>query len=165
MVSEEDNGGARQLYRVQPPPWRPSPPRHYHLAFSETFTVIEGQLDLYLGSARRHVVLSPGESVTAAMGELHTFANERSRPSIITVETKPAGGVVKAFRLAYGVANQGGAGPDGLPRNPLTRLLFIRISEGFLPNVPLLLQRLVLNTADAVAGMSGLKKCLAKYLA
>jgi hypothetical protein len=27
----------------------------------------------------------------------------------MTVDTRPAGGVVKAFQLAYGVANAGGA--------------------------------------------------------
>jgi hypothetical protein len=39
LVSEEDNGGARQLYRVYLPTHRPSPRLHYHLAFAEKFTL------------------------------------------------------------------------------------------------------------------------------
>jgi hypothetical protein len=94
---------------------------------------------------------------------LHTFANERDEAAVITVETKPAGGVVKAFQLAYGVANYGGAANDGLPRNPLVRLLFIRISQGFVPGVPLPLQKAVLGVAAFIARVTGVEKKLKKY--
>ena len=33
LESEYDNGGKRQVYRVELPPHRPSPPLHYHVAF------------------------------------------------------------------------------------------------------------------------------------
>jgi mannose-6-phosphate isomerase-like protein (cupin superfamily) len=115
LVSEEENGGALQLYRVHLPPHRPSPPLHFHLAFSETFAVQEGHLAMYLGGERRHVVLGPGESLTAQLGQPHTFANQTDLPRIMTVETKPPGGVVRAFQLAYAVANDGGAAKDGCP--------------------------------------------------
>ena len=61
------------------------------------------------------------------------------------------------------MANDGGAGKDGLPRNPLVRLVFIKTSEGFLPHVPLLFQKLVLGLAGLIARVSGVKKRLAKY--
>src|SRR6266567_2472299 len=103
LISEEENGGTRQLNRVHIPPRRPSPPLHYHTAFTETFQVIQGALDMYLGRERNHLVLNPPESLTAQIGQLHTFANERDAATVITIETKPAGGVVKAFQLAYGI--------------------------------------------------------------
>jgi mannose-6-phosphate isomerase-like protein (cupin superfamily) len=123
LVSKEENGGTRQLYQVHLPPGRPSPPFHYHLKFTETFSVIEGALDLYLGREHRHIVLNARQSVTAEICQVHTFANERDTSAVITIQTKPAGGVVRAFQLAYGVANDGGAAKDGLPRNPLVRLI------------------------------------------
>lgn len=43
LVSEEDNGGVRQLYQVRLPPRRRSPPLHYHLRLTETFSVMEGR--------------------------------------------------------------------------------------------------------------------------
>ncbi|MFY9529038.1 MAG: cupin domain-containing protein [Candidatus Acidiferrales bacterium] len=119
LVSEEENDGSRQLYQVRLPPRRPSPPFHYHLKFTETFLVIEGALDIYLGRERRHILLNPQESLTAKIEQVHTFANERDESTVITSETKPAGGVVRAFQLAYGVANDRGAAKDGLPRNLL----------------------------------------------
>src|SRR5260370_10870896 len=97
-------------------------------------------LDVYFGRERRHGLLKPRESVTAQIGRLHTFANERDEAAVITVETKPAGGVVKGFQLAYGVANHRGAANDGLPRHPLVRLLFIRSSQGSVSRRPISLR-------------------------
>jgi mannose-6-phosphate isomerase-like protein (cupin superfamily) len=92
LASEEDNGGARQLYQVFLPPMRPSPPLHYHIAFTETFKVVQGSLDFYLGRERKHLLLNTGDNVTAEIRQLHTFANERDQAAVITVETTPAGG-------------------------------------------------------------------------
>jgi hypothetical protein len=108
-------------------------------------------------------LLNPHESLTAEIGQVHTFANERDKSTVITIETKPAGGLVKAFQLAYGVANDGGATKDGLPRNPLVRLIFIRNSEGFLSQVSLAIQKVVFSLAAFIAGATGVEKRLAKY--
>jgi mannose-6-phosphate isomerase-like protein (cupin superfamily) len=164
LVSEEENGGTRQLYQVHLPPRRLSPPLHYHLAFAEALCVIRGALDLYLGRERKHVVLNPQESLTAQTGQLHTFGNERDTSTVITIETKPAGGVVRAFQVAYGIANDGGATTDGLPRNPIVRLVFIRMSEGFLPHIPVVVQKAVLGVAAFVARVTGIERRLTRYL-
>jgi mannose-6-phosphate isomerase-like protein (cupin superfamily) len=96
LVSEEENGGAWQLYEVRllPPP--AGPPLHYHVDFIETFTVKQGKLDIYVDKEQKHLPLEPGESATAQIGRLHRFANGHDEPVIFTVETRPAGGVVKA---------------------------------------------------------------------
>jgi hypothetical protein len=52
---------------------------------------------------------------------------------IFTIKTQPAGRVVKAFRLPYGIANDGGAAKDGLPKNPAARLVFGKSTQGYLP--------------------------------
>jgi mannose-6-phosphate isomerase-like protein (cupin superfamily) len=164
LIREEENGGGQQLYRVALPPRRPSPPLHYHIAFTETFTVVEGTLDMYLGRERGHVRLKPEQSATAHIGQPHTFANDSDEPCIMTVRTRPAGGVIKAFQLAYAVANDGGAAKDGLPKNPIIRLRFIQISQGFLPGIPLALQKLVLGMAGLLSKATGIEKRLQRYL-
>jgi len=55
LLGENETDGIRQLYQVSLPPRRPSPPVHYHLAFTETFSALEGKLDLYLGRERKHL--------------------------------------------------------------------------------------------------------------
>ncbi|HMG84096.1 MAG TPA: hypothetical protein VK574_00045 [Terracidiphilus sp.] len=82
----------------------------------------------------------------------------------MTVETVPAGGVVKAFELAYGVANEGGAAKDGLPKNPIVRLRFIEISQGFLPGVPPGLQRALFGAAALAARLTGVEQRLRRYM-
>jgi mannose-6-phosphate isomerase-like protein (cupin superfamily) len=158
LEGEQEGGGVRQLYAVRVPPRRPSPPMHYHVAFAERFTVMEGALDFYLGRERRRVTLGPGQSVTAEMGQPHTFGNDRDEWTTFTVETRPPGGVVAAFQMAYAVANAGGAAKDGLPRNPIVALVFIQTSQGFLPGVPLFLQRGLFALAGWVARVGGINR-------
>jgi mannose-6-phosphate isomerase-like protein (cupin superfamily) len=165
LVSEEDNDGTLQIYRVVLPPYRAGPPLHYHTAFRETFAVEEGTLDIYVGRKRTHIVLRPGDRATAQIGQPHTFANHSGERTVIRVETKPAGGVVRAFQLAYAVANEGRASEDGLPRNPLLRLRFIQISQGFLPGIPLWLQKAAFGMAALLSRITGVETRVRRYLA
>jgi quercetin dioxygenase-like cupin family protein len=127
LVSEEGNGGDEyQLYKVQLPSRQSGPPLHYHVDFAETFTVNEGKLDIYLGKDRKHLLLQTGDNATAEIKQPHKFANHHDEPVIFTVQTKPPGGVVKAFQFAYGIANDGGGDADGLSGNPIARLVFIK---------------------------------------
>src|SRR5258708_18841709 len=125
LVSEEENSSACQLYEVCLPPRCRSRPLHYHVDFIETFTVKQGQLDIYVDRDQRRLLLLPGDSATAHIRQPNRFANDHDEPVIFTIKTEPAGGGVKAFQLAYGIANDGGAAKDGLPKNPVARLVFV----------------------------------------
>jgi mannose-6-phosphate isomerase-like protein (cupin superfamily) len=151
-------------YKIFLPPFRPSPPLHYHIDFTETFTVVEGELDFYVGKEEKLVKLTAGQSATAGLNELHRFANDHPAPVTFTVEAKPAGGIVNAFQLAYGVANDGGADEVGLPRNKLTRLYFVWLSGGYLANVPLFLQKAAMRSAIFLLSLTGRRAKLDKYL-
>jgi quercetin dioxygenase-like cupin family protein len=160
----EGSKDSYQRYQVVLPPRRPSPPLHYHLAFTETFTVMDGTLTMYLGREKQKSTLTAGQSLTAEVGVCHTFSNDRDEPCTMSVTTRPAGGVVNAFRLAYGIANEGGSAADGLPKNPLVRLRFIQISQGFIPQLPLIIQKLLLSLAEKIARWSGLERRVQSFL-
>jgi hypothetical protein len=69
LVSEEENSGACQLYefvcrRAQSAASLPG-------GFIETFTVKQGQLDIYVGRDRKHLLLLPGDSATAHVRQPH----------------------------------------------------------------------------------------------
>lgn len=163
LVSEEENDGACQLYEVRLPPHRPSPPLHYHVDFIETFTAKQGKLDFYLDREQKHLVLQPGESATARIRQPHRFANDHDEPVTFTIKTEPAGGVVKAFQLAYGIANDGGAAKDGLPKNPIARLVFVKTTQGYLPGIPRALQHIIFSAAALIAKVAGLEKGWRSY--
>jgi mannose-6-phosphate isomerase-like protein (cupin superfamily) len=165
LVSDDDNSGACQLYEVRLTAHRPGPPLHYHVDFIETFTVKHGQLDIYLNKDQKRVLLQPGESATAHLRQPHRFANDHDEPVTFIIETKPAGGVVKAFQLAYGIANDGGAARDGLPKNPIARLVFFKTTQGYLPSIPRAIQRIVFECAELLARAIGLEKRWQVYFA
>ena len=165
LVSDEENNGVCQLYEVFLPPHRPSPPPHYHVDFTETFTVKQGKLDFYVDSDQKHLLLQPGESTTAQIRQPHRFANNHDEAVIFTIKTKPAGGVVKAFQLAYGISNDGGAARDGLPKNPIARLVFAKTTQGYLPAIPRAIQRIVFGCAALLARAVGLEKKWQVYFA
>jgi hypothetical protein len=50
--------------------------------------------------------------------------------------------------MAYGIANDGAAAPDGLPKNLIARLVFVKTAQGYLPNIPLALQKLTFGCAE-----------------
>jgi len=52
-----------------------------------------------LGRELRRLLLKPSESVTPEIRQPHIVAKERDEAAVITVETTPAGGVMKAFQL------------------------------------------------------------------
>jgi Cupin domain len=133
--------------------------------FIETFTVKRGKLDIYLDRDEKHLLLEPGESTTAQIRQPHRFANDHDEPVTFTVKTEPAGGVVKAFQLAYGIANNGGATRDGLPKNPIARLVFVKTAQGYLPGIPRAIQRIAFGCATFIARISGLEKKWQVYFA
>jgi hypothetical protein len=49
------------------------------------------------------------------------------------------------------------------PRNLLVRLLFIRLAGGFVPGVPLALQKAALGLAAALAKVTGVERRLMKH--
>jgi hypothetical protein len=51
------NAPQLQLYEVCQPPHRPSPPLHYPVDFIETFTVKQGQLDIYVDRDQKRLLL------------------------------------------------------------------------------------------------------------
>jgi hypothetical protein len=87
--------------------------------------------------------------------DLPTITDE---PVIFTIKTEPAAGAVKAFQLAYAIANDGGAAKDGLPKNPVARLVFVKATQGYLPVFPRTLQRIAFSCAALVAKLTGLEK-------
>jgi len=100
---------------------------------------------------QKHLLLLPGDSATAHIRQPHRFANDHDKPVIFTIKTEP-------FQLAYGIANDGGAAKDGLPKNLGARLVFVRTTQGYLPAFPRTLQRIAFICAALVAKLTGLEK-------
>jgi mannose-6-phosphate isomerase-like protein (cupin superfamily) len=100
LETSEESGGERTLVELEVAPGGGNT-LHRHLAFSERFEVLEGELTVHVGG--RDVVLRPGDSATAPIGSLHHFANRTDETVTATVELRPGSlGFERAIQIAYG---------------------------------------------------------------
>jgi mannose-6-phosphate isomerase-like protein (cupin superfamily) len=163
LVDEKSNDGASNSYEVYLPSLLPGPPLHCHIDFIEIFAVKKVRLDFYLDIEERNVSITAGQCLTVGIRQLHRFSNNDDEPVICTVESRPAGGPVRAFQLAYGVANDGGAGLDGLPSNILVKQYFIKLSRGYLANIHLFFQKPLVSIATFILIITARKRKLDEY--
>lgn len=104
-------------------------PLHYHKRFSETFNVIEGELSIQVGKEK--MKLKPGNKATALKNTNHRFYNTSGKPVRFTVELNPASeGFENVLRIGFGLAQDGKAASDGLPKSFLHKAILINMGEG-----------------------------------
>jgi quercetin dioxygenase-like cupin family protein len=131
-ASGRENGGARFEVEALLPPRLSGPPRHRHLAQTETFTVLEGRLRVVLG--RKAHELGAGDTVTVPPTVVHAFSNPFDEAARVRMSETPAGPLEEQFRALAA----GGRIP------PLGELAAINVRHGLpfaLQGIPDLLQR------------------------
>lgn len=122
-----ESGGERTLLELEVAPGGGNEP-HCHMTYAEHFEVLEGRLTVRLGGER--LTLGPGEEATVPPRTVHCFANETDAPVRARVELRPGHrGMERALQAAYGLARDGHALPNGLPRNPLHAALLMEWSD------------------------------------
>jgi len=105
---------------------------HYHKTYSETFTCLEGELQIGLG--KKIYTLAPGQAATAEPGTNHLFRNRSGKPCKFRVELKPASrGFEQSLQIGYGLACDGACKPNGFPKDRLALAWLFDISESNLP--------------------------------
>jgi len=105
-------------------------PLHYHNLFSETFYVIDGELSVQIGKEK--MKLKAGQTATAPMKTVHRFYNTSGKQVRFTVELRPASeGFENVLRIAFGLAQDGKAGPNGMPKSLVHNGILMHMGEGY----------------------------------
>jgi quercetin dioxygenase-like cupin family protein len=113
---------------------------HYHKAFRETFTCLEGELQVQLGN-RLHTLKAGDAPATAEMGVLHRFFNSSDKPCRFSVHISPGSrGFEESLQIAYGLARDGKANKKGAPVKIGHLGVLLALSESKLPGWPGLLE-------------------------
>jgi len=99
VVSSGAGNGARSEVQVTLPPVCEVPPPHIHPQQEETFTVIEGSLDVLVGQEWRS--LGAGETVTIPRGQVHTFRNRSGQNVMFKTVHTPALGFERYLERSY----------------------------------------------------------------
>jgi quercetin dioxygenase-like cupin family protein len=133
LETSEESGGERTLVELEVTPGGGNTP-HRHLAFSERFEVLEGELTVHVDG--QDLVLRPGDSATAPIGSLHHFANRTDETVTATVELRPGSlGFERAIQIAYGLAEDGRVNKNGVPRNLMHLGLLAEMADSQLTGV------------------------------
>ena len=141
LETSEETGGERTLAELEIAPGGKVTP-HYHLAYSERFTVLEGRLIVEIDGVRHE--LGVGDQAVAAPGSLHAWSNPAQERSVAHVELRPGSpGFEKGLRVAYGLAADGLVLKNGVPRNPLHTALMLEMGEVRLPGAYAALGRIL----------------------
>jgi quercetin dioxygenase-like cupin family protein len=131
LETSEASGGARTLVELEVAPGGKVTP-HYHLGYSERFTVLEGQLTVEIDGGRHE--LEAGAEAVAPPRSIHAWSNPRAGNSVVQIELRPGSpGFENGLRIAYGLAADGRVLKNGVPRNPLHAALVLEMGDVRLP--------------------------------
>ena len=131
LETSEETGGQRTLVELEVAPGGKVTP-HYHLSYSERFTVLAGRLMVENDGVRHQ--LGIGDEAVAAAGSLHAWSNPGQHRCLARVELRPGSpGFERSLRVVYGLAADGRVLKNGVPRNPLHAALVLEMGGVRLP--------------------------------
>ena len=163
LKTSEETGGERSVGELEVVPGGKVTP-HYHLSYTETFTVRSGQLTVHVNGVRHD--LGPGDALTAEPGQLHHWANDGDDTAVAVVELRPGQpGFERALRVAYGLAADGAVLKNGMPKNPLHAALILEWGDGRLPGAYAPLERGLRALARFARRLGVERRLIARYAA
>lgn len=91
--------------------------RHFHLGFTELFTIEEGVLSVELRGELSD--LKVGQQLLVPKRMPHRFFNGTPSHVVLTARMEPASRFPDVLRIAYGLARDGKTNGKGIPKNIL----------------------------------------------
>ena len=135
MQTAAESGGLRTVLDLEVAPGGGNM-LHYHKTFDEHFTVLTGEFGVQIGT--QQFTLRPGESATVPTMTLHRWYNTSTEPAMVRAELKPGSvGFERTLQICYGLAQDGLANRQGLPKNLLQLAIVIELSDTIVPGFSL----------------------------
>ena len=162
LATAEETNGEYVRIRNETSAGAPGVVMHYHLSYTEAFEVLQGTLDVCVGT-NNHIVLAEGESAFVPLNTAHRFWNSSTEPGIFGVEIRPARNFEKSLRAAFGLAEDGKTNDKGVPKNILELALIYELSESYIVGIPLFLQKGIFGALARIARWMGYDPEFSKY--
>ncbi len=137
-----------------------APRRHVHARVEERIALVSGTLRYYVGG--KEGILEPGESVVLPAGVSHTFWNDGTEVAHFIADVRPALNMETLFETIFGLYRDGKTDRRGFP-NLLQNLVLAREYDGYLPRLPIGLQRLFVAAAAPVGRLLGYRTRYPEY--
>ena len=157
-----ETNGKSTLCEMELPPNAKGVPPHFHNSYTETFTVLEGELTVKIG--KETITLKKGESATVPKKAIHSFTNKSAEPVKATVELLPGSeGFENSIYIMYGLANDGKCGKNGLPKKISHLALSAVMSDTSLPGFMTLIMPIMKMIAKRAQKKGIEKELIDKY--
>jgi quercetin dioxygenase-like cupin family protein len=132
---------------------------HYHKAFTETFTAMDGPLGLKLDG--NHVkILQPNETYSVLPNQVHSFFNPGEKEIKFNIKITPGHkGFEDSLRILYGLAEDGLTDKKSIPKSLSHVAIIGSLSDSYLPGFMKILAP-ILNYLARRAKQTGLEKQL-----
>lgn len=163
LHSSQESQGNYVKIRFDLPPGAKGSPLHFHTAMDETFTVLEGCLDMEIGQKGNWRKLQPGESVLVPAGMHHSFCNNSQDWVTFTTENQPATGFEQFIRGLYGLAIDGKVNFEGMPTNLLQLAILLKLADTIPVGIPPFIFRLLINALVGISRIFDVERSLFKY--
>jgi len=161
LTTSKQSGGEKTVMEVTIGP-NSGNPLHYHKRFSETFKVLDGELSIQVGTEK--IKLKVGDKATAPMNINHRFYNTSGKPVRFTVELNPASeGFENVLRIAFGLAQDGKAGSNGMPKSFVHNGILMNMGEGYFVGLFSLLEKVFRYFGNSDKARQIEKELLDKY--
>jgi mannose-6-phosphate isomerase-like protein (cupin superfamily) len=146
LDTSKKSNAARSLMEIFLSP-KGGNPLHYHKRFSETFDILEGELNVQIGKEIR--ILKTGDCATVPINTVHRFFNTSGRPVHFTCELVPASeGFENVLRIGCGLAQDGKAGKNGMPKNLRHMAILMNMGEGYFVGIFSVFEKLFRSLAN-----------------
>lgn len=136
-------------------------PKHFHVLQDETFEVISGKLTVLLEGKTQ--IISAGEKITLPKNIPHNHYNDEESPVTYLHSVTPA------LDFEYLIENLVGLAADGKSKNgkyglvqELVTLKYLD-SKSYLADIPVGLQKVLMNTIAPIARLLGYRAVYKKY--
>jgi quercetin dioxygenase-like cupin family protein len=136
---------------------------HVHRRQTESFRVLDGELQVSIRGKRR--TLAVGEEASVPPGTPHRFFSHSSQPTTFRVTVLEPGRLEDGLRILYGLAHDGKVTKRGIPKDPLVVALGSQWSDMYLAAIPIWLQKAIFKPLAALARGRGYETRLDAYLA
>ncbi|MGJ3246385.1 MAG: cupin domain-containing protein [Elainellaceae cyanobacterium] len=163
MHTAQQSQGVYAKIRFELPPGAKGSPLHYHTGMDETFTVLEGCLDMEVEQKGKWHRLQAGEGIRVPAGMYHSFCNRSEDWVTFTTENLPATGFEQFIQGMYGLAIDSKVNSDGIPTNLLQFVILVKRSDTIPAGIPPFLFGLIIGVLAWVAQVFNVERSLHKY--
>jgi quercetin dioxygenase-like cupin family protein len=161
VTPSSHSNGRRFVFECRVAPGHSPLPAHVHDRQEERFEMISGKLGVLVGNEVH--TLYPGDRAVLPAGVKHQWWNPTKGDVVFRVEVTPAGDLEAVIEALAAMAQTGKLNSKAMPKNPFDLANVGRLSETYLPFLPIALQKRMLAVGSAVGRLFGASPDLSAY--